>query len=523
MPARFRPPWLVVALAFAIPLGFALFTDHAWEDYFITLRSSRNLVEGHGLVFNPGERLHTFTSPLGVLVPALCTWIAGAGHEETALWFFRLINCALLAAAALLAWRRFDSLGTGRIGRFTFFGLVLADAKLTDFSINGMETAMLVFFVLLLWSEMESRAEPRPSALAIACAGLMWTRPDGFILGAAIILPHLVFRNHAERAARIPWRPLIRGLLLGAALYLPWFVWAWWYYGSPVPHTVAAKSPFAGHFALAHFLLAPWHTLTGRSLLIDLFLPTYWVFGGWPAFLPWFGRILSVLAAFAWLVPPLPQPARRASLAVFIGMFYLCAIVLFPWYSPPWTVLAALAIALTFDGIAIRSRAFASTARIVAACCVAVQVALLLGSAWEMRVQQRLIENHVRRSIGEWLHAHAAPGDTVFLEPLGYVGYYSRLKTFDYPGLSSPEVVAAIRSGAVRFTEIIARLHPTWLVLRPGEVADPSAPENTALRAYQLVGDWNVRPQLDAIPFLPGRGWLEHDARFFVFHRKAGP
>src|SRR4051812_31053218 len=97
-----RAKWLVVTLAFVLPLGFAAFTNHAWEDYFITLRSSRNLVEGNGLVFNPGEHVHTFTSPLGVLVPALCTWIAGVDHETAALWLFRLINATLLAASALL-------------------------------------------------------------------------------------------------------------------------------------------------------------------------------------------------------------------------------------------------------------------------------------------------------------------------------------------------------------------------------------------------------------------------------------
>src|SRR4051812_30603136 len=95
-----RAKWLVVAAAILLPFAYALFTDHAWEDYFITLRSSRNLVEGHGLVFNPSERVHTFTSPLGVLVPALCTALAGANHEATALWLFRCINVALLGATA---------------------------------------------------------------------------------------------------------------------------------------------------------------------------------------------------------------------------------------------------------------------------------------------------------------------------------------------------------------------------------------------------------------------------------------
>src|SRR6185295_10437704 len=95
-----RPKWIVIALAAIIPLAFAAFTQHAWEDYFITLRCSRNLVEGNGLVFTPGERVHTFTSPLGVLVPALCKAITGANNEQATLWLFRLINASLLAITA---------------------------------------------------------------------------------------------------------------------------------------------------------------------------------------------------------------------------------------------------------------------------------------------------------------------------------------------------------------------------------------------------------------------------------------
>ncbi|HET7538045.1 MAG TPA: hypothetical protein VFJ90_16410, partial [Candidatus Didemnitutus sp.] len=76
-----RTKWWLILLAFVVPLAFAAYTQHAWEDYFITLRASRNLVDGNGLVFTPGERLHTFTSPLGVLLPAGCLWIVGSEHE----------------------------------------------------------------------------------------------------------------------------------------------------------------------------------------------------------------------------------------------------------------------------------------------------------------------------------------------------------------------------------------------------------------------------------------------------------
>src|SRR5687767_14415956 len=168
-----RLQWVAIAVAVFLPLAFAAFTEHAWEDYFITLRSSRNLVEGNGLVFNAGERVHTFTSPLGVLLPAVCTALAGPNREELALWLFRLINAALLGGAAWLVWLRTETLRLGAVGRVVLFGLLFAEAKLVDFSINGMETAILVFFVMLLWSELEAEGPPRVRVLALAVGGLM--------------------------------------------------------------------------------------------------------------------------------------------------------------------------------------------------------------------------------------------------------------------------------------------------------------------------------------------------------------
>ncbi len=521
-----RAKWIVVAVAVVLPLAYALFTDHAWEDYFITLRSSRNLVEGRGLVFNPGQRVHTFTSPLGVLTPALCTWLVGPNHEAAALWLFRAINLALLGSVAALLWRRVDALGLGAVGRVTLFGLLFTDAKLVDFSINGMETAILVYFLVLLWSELEAEA-PRVGVLAVAIGGLMWTRPDAFILGGALLIAHVAIRGR-DGPARIAWRPLVRGVLLGGLLYLPWFAWARWYYGTPVPHTVTAKGAFTPPFVLKNLLLYPGQTLLGRSMLVDLFLPTYWPFGGWPTLLPRVSGALAGIAAFVWVVPAFPGAARRASLAVFFGLFYVNSIVLFPWYVPPWTALAAIALGFATDALfhglnLAKRRTLALALRVGVVGLVALQLVVLVASAWQMRAEQTYVENGVRRRIGEYLRQHAARDDTVFLEPLGYIGYFSQLKTYDFPGLSSPEVVAAIRSGAHRYAEVIARLHPAWVVLRPHEFARPEFARTGVLRDYDLVRSWDARPQLDQIALLPGRPWVEGEAQFLLFKRKSGP
>jgi hypothetical protein len=159
-------------------------------------------------------------------------------------------------------------------------------------------------------------------------------------------------------------------------------------------------------------------------------------------------------------------------------------------------------------------------ARVTAGVWVLSQALLFAGVAWQMRAQQTIIENNHRREIGRWLRSHAAPGDRVYLEPLGYIGFYSGLKMLDYPGLASPEVVAARRSGHRSYAQIIAALRPEWLVLRPDQVAGIQRETPRLLgEDYHLARVFDARGEVDAMTFLPGRGYLEFDALFLVFNR----
>ncbi len=515
-----RVDWISLA-ALAVPLLFALFTNHVWEDYYITFRSSRNLVQGAGLVFQPGEHVHTFTSPLGVLLPAACLWLA-QGNDFAALWLFRLAGGLALSGAAILVYRRSTECGLGAVGKFTLFGLWLADPKLADFSSNGMETAFLVGLVMSLWCELARPAGARAGYLMLIYAGLMWTRPDAFILAGVLTGAHL-----------FPWRqatPLIRsasrGALWGGLLYLPWLLWAWHFYGSPVPHTIVAKATQTPALQLSNVALVPFRAFIGHSMVEYLFLPANYLFGGWPKVVLIGAKILGVVAAFSWLLPGWPAPGRRASFALFLGLFYICSINLYAWYVPPWSAIASIALAFLADHFH-RRLIVASTfpflgrlVRVAALAVVSTQVCLLAAVAYQMRVQQRVIEDNGRHAIGLWLRYHAAPGDTVFLESLGYIGYFSGLKTFDYPGLSSNEVTAIVRTGAKHYVDVVQALRPNWLVLRPLEITREGLLDSTVLADYELVKIWDARPELESQVLLPGRGWLVYDAQFHVFHRK---
>lgn len=80
-----RLPLLLGLAAIVVTLAFAAFTGHRREDSFIAFRASLNFTNGHGLVLPPGERVRSFTSPLGTLRPALFVGLAWQMRAQPAM------------------------------------------------------------------------------------------------------------------------------------------------------------------------------------------------------------------------------------------------------------------------------------------------------------------------------------------------------------------------------------------------------------------------------------------------------
>ena len=222
---------------------FALYTKNAWEDWYITYRASKNLALGHGLVFTPGERVHSFTSPIGTLIPALLAYLTGCTNDDLVLWLYRAISSLVLGATGVLLFRVARARELSLPATFVLIGMLAVDPKTVAFSINGMETAFLVFFVGLTVYSLAVASRRPALRLGIAWGGLMWTRPDGFIYGGAVAAGFLLFpRAVAGRVGRVEvLRRYALAAAVAAAIYAPWILWAWSYYGTPVPHTIVAK------------------------------------------------------------------------------------------------------------------------------------------------------------------------------------------------------------------------------------------------------------------------------------------
>jgi hypothetical protein len=315
----------VFVSVFVIALCFAIYTNHAWEDYYITYRPSKNLATGHGLVFNPGERVHTFTSPLNVLVPALFSFLTRNTSDNLVLWLYRLVSCLCLGITAVfllkIAQKQHPPLRMlPALVLLSIFGI---DAKIIDFSINGQEAAFLMIFLGLTLYALLVPSRFASLKLGIAWAGLMWARPDSFVYIGGIALGFLLFAPHLPLAkSRLDLlKTFCYAGVITTLLYLPWFLWAWQYYGSPIPNTVLAKGVNMASFDLGtlcrNFFLFPFYTLARRSSLHLTFLPSYPVFWNWPDIIIVYSQYLAWICAF-FLVPAFwPSTSPRCIICVY--------------------------------------------------------------------------------------------------------------------------------------------------------------------------------------------------------------
>jgi len=565
------PVRFAFCFALAASLGYVLATGHVWEDYLITFRHSKNLAEGRGLVFQPGERVHGFTSPLGVLLPA--AFHRAFGNPESflpALWCFRVLGALAFAGGVAFFVCTLVRAGMGVWGLAAAMLLTL-EIKGAQYSVNGQETGLMIFF--LGWSvDLLSRPGPyRWKSLALCWAGLQWTRPDGFVIGGAWALSRIVFADKEDRRAL--FAAYLKALGLSVVLYAPWIVFTTLYYGTPIPHTVVAKSvPFE----------PPLRTLKDLENLVTsrmrwVLEPVCFFFGNWPKSEQRFAQTLAIAGAFVWLLPGgggLSQFARRASFAYVLILAYFCKITIYAWYVPPAALLllaslAALtverpivtAILVTFSYVAAvlveedRLRIGHSSQNllaIVGALLVylswrtprwVVRAALFGGGiaflaavfgmqTYQMSVQQAMIENRVRTPVGLWLREHVKANETVYVECLGYIGYFSNCHILDYPGLATPVVAKAHRSRewsketspTERMVLLIPDLKPDWLALRTSEVR--VARRLNLLDGYRVRATFDVTDELtDQHPDLPGLGYLMVDSGFTILQRdpKTGP
>ena len=213
------------------------------DDAFISFRYVRNLLEGHGLVFNPGEHVEGYTNFLWVLELAAVWGLSGVAPERAAPWLSVAFTAGTLAV--MMWWiARLPSLRHRGPVAWMALGLVCSSATFAVWtSGGGLETRQFTFFVVLAVTCLSLCGDGRRGLLAASAslAAAALTRPEGTLL-AALCFGWFVVRRMADTGRLKPdWRRL--ACLVGPFLVLvsAHFLWRYAYYGEWLPNTYHAK------------------------------------------------------------------------------------------------------------------------------------------------------------------------------------------------------------------------------------------------------------------------------------------
>lgn len=422
---------------------FKLFAD----DAYIFLRYAQNAAAGNGLVFNVGEPVMGFTSPLFVLILAGFAYL-GANLETVLIVF----NGALFVALSLVILR------TSRTEHRLWWLFPLLWAfylPFIDASVNGMETML---FMALQWAALLLLQRGR-SDWAIGCAALSaLTRPEGVLFALAL----LVAMPFSEKR-RFPVYGVAAGLVIGAA----WAFYAQTTYGSVIPQSILAKSITMQAFDRQH--VGVLGTFVSMSLGVSSdtvrLIPEYQRL----ALLAFCVSMGLVFLYGAWRL--FKQRSTFAALPIFFVLAWAFYVVgdpvrIWSWYAIPpaaafwWTTCYALGLIWerrrAHIGWAVGFGVFAALA-----CMLSLRVGVPKRQIGLIRQTAKL--QYVAKLVSE-LYPDAK---SIMLGDIGIVGYKTNLRIIDLAGLVSPIGIAQGEDGKiVSFDELVKNERPDVICLR---------------------------------------------------------
>ncbi len=235
--------WLLLLWVLATP---QLFGTWFLDDAFISFRYARNLVQGVGLTFNPGDVVEGYTNFLWTILVA---GFMALGFEPVVT---AQVLCTIISLATLLvSYRLAEAWWGGRwwCGLPPLLLAVNAPFLLYTARGSGMETALVTLLALVaLWRIWQAHTIRTGGLAGLVCALVMATRPDGALVVAAgvggLVLAGFtgMSLHRCQKHGRSACLRVALGVLLGfLALYGPYFLWRYWYYGYLLPNTFYAK------------------------------------------------------------------------------------------------------------------------------------------------------------------------------------------------------------------------------------------------------------------------------------------
>lgn len=416
---KYTPLILLILIALITRTYFIAYTNYTSEDAHITFQFARNIARGDGFSLNPGFPIYGSTTPL--LTVMLAVWML---FSDNVVLGARIISILSIGIGTWFAWKAIWN----KLLAFAILIPYSLSSKLITEEMQGMEIPLIFLFSMMAWYFW---IEQKPAGIGIALGLLLWTRVDMVVFVGCLLLV-VAFLN---------WRTAFRAALWAAVIYIPWIVFSWTYFGSPVPFTIIAKQvaygignpPFNVHFMRIYNYLSP---------------------------VLFFSTMIGIYFSF--------RTRKYLPFAIFFFIEIVHLVVTGTTFFPRYFYLLTVS-ALFLSGLAMY-RILQKRRFVFIASLLIIAILSIPSMQNELQIVSKLqdVRHTTLANIGKWLNENSPQDATVLLEPLGYVGWYADRIMYDEVGLVTPLAVELHRQG-IPGAEFYRYFHPDYVIWTCGE------------------------------------------------------
>ena len=451
---------MTVSLGFVAGVAWIL-RDYVIDDAYITFRHARNLLNGAGFSFNPGDRLLSSTAPLHGLIFAGLGAVFGLTDFAHAAIVLSLLS---MLAVCLLTLRLMSQSKAAVAG---LAAILLISVEHWFYRFFPLETML----VLALNLATIALVLNRHWIVAGVVSGLaIMARPDSAVLCVVVVLDVLIRYKRTDRATA----SFVLSAVLTASL---WYVPAWLYYGTPLPNTLAAKSGFASGWLVYASGLWP--------NMLSILFKDHILFSA--------AAVVLALVGSAWTILDRSNLSLLPMWALAHIFGYSALRLSFPyaWYYAPvilvTLIMACFGAVRSLQWLTSIPRTWLPDSQrvhaIVGTSLWAVMGAVFL-AAWLFGVSgtwafaQSYRTNYYSGAreeayhlVSDWLRQNSAPSDRVAIGEIGTLGWYSDRPIVDFYGLATYELRDLRKTG--NWIGAIEQIQPEYVVAVRTQPPDP--------------------------------------------------
>jgi arabinofuranosyltransferase len=261
---------IILLFIIAIFVVHALSMNFTQDDAFISYRYVKNFINGHGLVFNPGERVEGYTNFLWIIILSI---FAQLGLDMIVV--SKILGVAAGATTLFLIYQISLNFFRKKDWFFPLFAplLLASNSAFAYWSISGLESVFFAMAVLL--SVYFYFTHQRLMIISSALSSLI--RPEGVLVFGILILHKFFFspaKGERSFAKKDNLKKCLSHILGFVLLLLPFLIFKIFYYGDLLPNPFYAKTGFSFEYlktGMAYFWLFLKHYgLWGALYLIPI-------------------------------------------------------------------------------------------------------------------------------------------------------------------------------------------------------------------------------------------------------------